>query len=459
MRLLTVEDFGRYREFLLYATFLLNFAALGINSSLLRFIPDKPELKWHYVKQTMLMTLGMSLLVVSIALIADAVFAGKLLGEFALPVALYVLLFANLDFWEFLWLAEKRSFAVLGYTTGRLVARMVTVIVAAALTSDVTTIVWSIIGLESVRITLSFIGWFRSSRPSKADASGSWRQQLEYCLPFGGSMIVSYLNRTMGSLFVAKAMGPVALAHYSIGTYVQPIIAVLRNSLSDVLLPEMVSRDRAGHADRLALFRRTTVVTSIALIGVGVVLARFAEVLVITLFTEDFRSTILIFQVYLLVFLRECLDFGIPLRAVNCTKPILYSNLCALVVNIGLMFVFVPMWGVMGAVAAFLISRVVDGIYLGWQTMRVYDASIAQLAPWQDMAKVLLSAGIAACVLYSDFWTEHLGFAGVIVGGAVYLAIFAAMLALLRVPEAISLLHFARGVPASIWRRVQRGSS
>ncbi|MGH8185295.1 MAG: hypothetical protein ACREUC_01930, partial [Steroidobacteraceae bacterium] len=43
-RLLSVADFGRYREFLLYATIMTGIAAFGINSSLLRFVPARPEL-------------------------------------------------------------------------------------------------------------------------------------------------------------------------------------------------------------------------------------------------------------------------------------------------------------------------------------------------------------------------------------------------------------------------------
>jgi O-antigen/teichoic acid export membrane protein len=460
VRLLSVEDFGRYREFLLYTTFLMNFAALGINSSLLRFVPDRPALKWSYVKQTVLMTFGTSLLVVTVATVLDRVFGGKLLGEFAVEVVIYVLLFANLDFWEFLWLAEKRTFAVIGYTSGRLVARMTTVIVAAALSNDVHTIVWSIIGLEGVRVALSLIGWIRGSRkaivPEDGASRGLWREQLDYCLPFGASMMVSYLNRAMGSLFVAKAMGPIALAHYSIGTYVQPIVTVVRNSLSDVLLPEMVARERAGLGDRLVLFRRTTVVTSIALIGAGVVLARFAEVIVITLFTEEYRSTIIIFQTYLLVFLRECLDFGIPLRALNQTKPILHANLFGVAVNFGLMFLLVPVMGVMGAVVAFLISRIIEGSYLGWRTMQAYECSVSEIVPWLDLAKILLAASVAALVLYSDAWTSHWGIIGAMLGAVAYFAIFAALLIALRVQEAITIWTYARGLLFTILRKAQR---
>ena len=43
VRLLTVEEFGRYREFLLYAGLLTTFCAFGINNSLLYFIPARPH--------------------------------------------------------------------------------------------------------------------------------------------------------------------------------------------------------------------------------------------------------------------------------------------------------------------------------------------------------------------------------------------------------------------------------
>jgi len=455
VRLLSVEDFGRYREFLLYVTVLLNFSALGINTSLLRFIPERPDLKWRFVAQAVLMTLATSLLVAAAALVLDAALDGKAMGEFALPAALYMLLFVNLDFWEFLWLAEKRSFAVLRYTTGRLVARMLTVIAAAALTRDVTTIVWALVSLEALRLSVSFVIWRRRAqqRETTADASGTWREQLAYCLPFGGSMLVGSLNRSIGSLFVTKMLGPVALAHYAIGTYVQPVINVLRNSLSDVLLPEMVARDRDTQQDRLLLFRRTTVVIAMFLIGAGVGLACFADVLVTTLFSDEYRPAVVILQVYLLVFLRESLDFGVPLRAINRTGAILRSNVVAVLINAVLLPILMPLWGLIGAVIAFVISRMIEGVYLGAQAMVAYQVPLRQIAPWGDLAKIALAAALAALVLYGGFWTEHLGLAGVIVGGGLYVLAYAALLLGLKVPEAGRLLQRMRSAPTMLMRK------
>ena len=455
VRLLSVEDFGRYREFLLYTMVLLNFATLGINSSLLRFIPGRPELKWRYVDHAVLMTFVSSVLVTGGALLVDAISGGKAIGEFVVPAVIYVLLFANIDFWEFLLLTEKRSFAVLGYTTGRLVARMTTVITAAALTHQVHVIVWSLVCLEAARLMISFISWRRRVERVTADTSGALREQLQYVVPFGGSMLVGSLNRSLGSLFVAKLLGPVGLAHYAIGTYVQPVITVLRNSLSDVLLPEMVARARETQADRLILFRRTTVMIAIFLVAAGVLIARFAEILVVTLFSREYLPAVGVLQLYVLVFARESLDFGVPLRAMNYTAPIFRAAVIATVVNGALLTVLLPLWGLIGAVIAYLICRAVAGCYMGAATMRAYSVPIGSIAPWPELGKILVAAALAAILLYGKFWTEYLGFAGVIVGSVIYLAAYAALLVLLRVPEATSLLRFMWSAPGSLLRKSQ----
>lgn len=453
-RLLSVADFGRYREFLVYATILTGFAAFGINSSLLRFIPARPELGWRFVNQSVLLTLATSSIAGVAVLAANSLLGGRLLGEYAVPVVLYVLLFVNFDFWEFLWIAEKRPLRVWSYTTGRLMARMTVVVSAAALTRDVEVIIHSLIGLELVRIVVSIGAWRARDRSSVASGAASWREQLGYCVPYGTSLVVVTLNKWMGNLFVAKLMGPVALAHYSIGVYVQPIVAVLRNSLSDVMLGELAAR--AGtHADPLSLWRRSTVVTAILLLPCGVVLARFAEIVVVTLFSEQYRAAVIVFQLYLLVLLRDTMDFAVPLRAINRTTPILRSNLLAIALNAGLLTLLVPRWGLTGAVAAYVFSRAVEGGYLASQLLRTYEIDLRRLADWGDLFKVAIAAALPAVVLYGSFWTDTLGLFGALAGAAVYMLAFGCMLRLLRVPESILLLQHMRGYSRSLLARLQ----
>lgn len=451
-RLLSVTDFGRYREFLVYVTMLIAFSALGINSSLLNFIPSDPARGWRYVNQALLMTLASSSLVAAGALLLNAIFGGVVLGEHPFAAVIYVWLFVNFDFWEALFIAEKQPHRVWRYTTARLVSRITVVTAAAALTRDVTTIVWSMVTLEGVRVLLSTRAWYMRNRVAPSGGVSSWREQLEYCAPFGVALLLSGFNQSIGSLFVSKMLGPAALALYAIGVFAQPIITLMRNSLSDVLLGELAARWRNGQQEVLDLWRRSTVATAILLIYVGVILVRFADTIVTTLFSERYQPAVILFQIFVLALLRETFDFGIPLRARNRTAPILRSNLLALVLNVGLLSIMVPAWGLIGAVVAFVISRIVEGTYLAVQAMRIYEVPLSEMARWRDLGKIVAAAVIAASLLYLPIWPGILGLIG---GALVFGLVFLWLLRLAAIPEVLLGLRRAQTYSRSLLARLQ----
>lgn len=441
VRLLTVEEFGRYREFLLYVGLLTALCAFGINNSLLYFIPSREGGAGQMLRQSTVLTLLSSVILVGGMLLLNQLLHGAVVGDLALPVALYVLLFVNLDFWECYWLACRRALPVFAYTSARLVARIAVVVLAAIYFRDVSAIIWSLVALEAVRVLGSLVAWRRLKQQGPAAAESCWREQLRYCLPIGTALILVTFNKSLGSLYVAKAMGAVALAHYTIGTQVQPIVTVLRNSLSDALLPEMAaSKPTAGGVVALRLWRHATVMAMILLVAAAVILAEFARPIVVTLFSPSYAAAVPIFQLYLLVLLREVFDFGVPLRAINRTAAIVHSNLMSIGLNLLLLAAMLPRWGLIGAVLAFAISRYAEGVYLGWRTMRAYQVSLRTLANWSDLAKIAIAAGVAAVVFYGSFWTDRFGPAGVMLGAAAYLIVFTALLLLLRVPEITRLL-------------------
>jgi O-antigen/teichoic acid export membrane protein len=403
------------------------------------------------------MTAATSFALSAVVLTLNSIFDGWLIPEYGLLVVVYSFLFVNFDFWEYLWIAEQRPLLIWRYSTGRLVARILVVTIAAALTRDLDVIVWSLVILETIRIIAAMFAWRRRDRQSSLHGFGPglWRERVRYSLPFGVALALVTLNKQMGNLFVAKMMGPIALAHYAIGTYAQPITMVMRNSLSDVLLGEMAKRERDTQADRLLLFRRTTVVTAIFLVPCGILLARFAEIIVVTLFSDEYRPAVLIFQIYAVVLLRDIVDFGVPLRAINVTAPIMHSNLIAIIINGLLLLVLLPTLGLVGAVLAFVISRLLEGWYLGVQIMRTYNAALSELASWTDLLKIAAAGALAALLLYGSFWTQTLGLFGVLAGSVLYLLAFVYLLWQLRIPEASLLLRQVRGYSRSLLTRLQ----
>jgi len=276
---------------------------------------------------------------------------------------------------------------------------------------------------------------------------------LRYCLPLASASVMLILNKSIGALAVTKFMGAVALAQYTIGTQIQPVVTVLRNSLSDAFLPEMASQDR-DRADPLALWRRMTVVSMILLVPAAILLAEFAYPIVTFLFSDEYASAVPIFQLYVLALLREVFDFGVPLRAINRTTPIAHSNFLGLVANLALLVVLMPVLGLIGAVVAYLVARLLDGLYLMFKTLRLYGITFAQLADWHDLGKVALANIAGSLVLVGSVWTNQFGLAGVALGSMFFLLVVLLLLWAIRLPEVARLMHGLRHAPAAL--RVQR---
>ena len=446
VRLFTVGEFGHYREFLIYSSVLASIAAFGIPNSLLYFVPADRARSWQYVRQTVQLTALTSFAVVLCVAIADLATGGIVIGKQLWVVVTYVLVFTNIDFWEYLWLATQRPIAVFGYTSGRLIARMVVVITLAHFFHRVEMVVWGLIMLESTRLAASAVAWkLGSSKAAKQITQpGDWRRMLHFCLPLGGSGLLSMSNRYAASIFVAKAMGPVALAHYTIGTYVEPIINTLRNSLSDALLPAMVNRGNSSQCEAVTLWQRGTVVAALLLLPIGCLLERYADTLIVRVFSSTYQPAVPVLRIFLLVLIRECFDFPMALKAINRTRYFLFGDVAAIVVNLALFLVLVPTWGLAGVTTAYVISHWLQGFYLGWCTTRFYDMPVRGFIPWVEMSKVAVAAALALTVTYGSYLTDHLRLFGVILGSMMYVPAYVLLLWIFRVDEAHILLGRVR---------------
>jgi O-antigen/teichoic acid export membrane protein len=450
VRLLTVEQFGRYREFLLYTSVLQSLAVFCINDSLLYCIPAHPSSRWRTVRQTAVLIACGSLITVALLVAVDRATGGRVVGSLLLPICLYTLFCSNLDFWDYFWVATDRPGLIFAYSSLRLAARVLVAIVVAAWTHDVRAIIWALIAVEGLRLLGAGVVMAAADRSAaEPRLSEPWREQLRYCVPSGTASILQMLNRNLSNLVVAKALGAVALAQYTIGKFGEPVVVALRNSVSAVVLPEMVRRDRDSREDSLSLWKGATVINAILLFPVVVIVGRFARPLVETVFGRSYAQAALVLQLYMAVVVRECFDFAPALRALNRTRPLVESNVASIAACGIALAVLEPGGGSAGAMAAFVLASFVDAIWLAWSTMRSYGVSLGELIPWGSTGRVAVAASVAAGVLATSAWIQTFGPGGIALGSIVYLAAFALLLFALRVPEAYALLAWARRlVPA-----------
>lgn len=445
VRILSVEQFGQYRQFVVYASFLQLFAAFSFTESLLYFVPAYGKSVWRVANQTNLLAACSSMAVVAALVLLDLSLKHAVVGQYLWPLAAYVLLFVNLDFWEYFFLATHRPAAVFAYTAGRLTARMVTVIVVALVTTNVGTIIWALVCLETARISIACVCWRLMDRSAdEPPITGVWREQLRYCIPTGFAMLLTVANRNLGNVAVARVLGPVSLAHYTIGTYAEYFYLALGNSIALVLLTEMVRRSAESRASALLIWQKTTVVNCMLLLPVAILLARFAEPIIVTVFGNHYRAAIMVMQVHMLFMIRACFDFSPAVRAINRTRALVYSNTAALIVNAIALSVLLPAYGIVGAVGALVISSFAEAFVLGWAAIRLYGVPLRSFIPWKSAGKVGFCAAISAAVIWSSFWVDWFGVAGVIAASVAYYAVFALMLRITGVAELDTLARRVR---------------
>jgi O-antigen/teichoic acid export membrane protein len=459
VRLLTVADFGHYREFLLYAAILQAFAQFSINDSLLYCVPANPASPWRLARQTAVLTLCSSLLVVLVLVALDRGTGGRLVNGYLLPLTAYTLFSVNLDFWEYFWLANGRAQPVFFYSAGRLAVRVLVVVVTATVTHDFRAVIWALVALEGVRLVGAGIAMLVFDRSShEPPLSEPWRDQLRFCIPSGTASLLAMLNRNISNVIVARALGAVALAQYAIGRFGEPVVATVRNSVSAVILPEMVRKDRGNQtgSTALALWQKATVVNTIMLFPIVVLVARYAHLLVTFAFGASYASAALIMQIYMLVVIRECFDFAPALRAVNRTRPLVESNVAGLLACAVAMLLLIPVTGLAGAMIAFVIASYVDVTWLGWRTLQAYGVRLREILPWWSIARTALAAAVASVLIANSVWTDVFGRAGVILAGLAYVAAFALLLQMMRIPEAMVLQAWGKRL---VFRRTSQARS
>jgi len=441
VRLLSVADFGRYREFLLYGSILQAFAQFSINDSLLYCVPANPTSPWRVARQTAVLTFCSSSLVALVLVALDTATDGAIVHGYLWPLVAYVLVSVNLDFWEHFWLASNRAQAVFVYSGARLGVRVVVVVVTAALTHDFHAVIWALVALEALRLVAAGIYMLAADRSrSEPPLHEPWRDQMRYCLPSGAASLLASLNRNVSNVIVARLLGAVALAQYAIGRFGEPVVTTLRNSISASILPEMVRKDRGtSGGTALELWQKATVINAIMLFPVIALVTRYAQPLVTMLFGSSYTTAALIMQIYMLVVVRECFDFAPALRAVNRTRCLVESNVAGLLACAASMFLLIPYAGLPGAMCAFVIASYVDATWLAWRTLSAYKVSVRQLLPWRSIAKTALAAAMASVLIVSSVWTEVFGRAGIAIAGVVYLVAFALLLQMMRIPEAMVL--------------------
>lgn len=432
VRMLDSEQYGQYREFVLYAMLLKVVISFQASRSLLYFLPMRPEQERGLVTQNILFVFLFSLAGTVLIFAAGDLLRAHTSFDFVLPLALYLLFFINLDFFEYYWLAKKRSDFVLYYSTGRMLLRLTAVVAAAYYTRDALSIAYAMTAVEVGRFLFVLQFAWRRGLLSGPVRWPVCKEQLFYFAPLGLADMVFQLNLNLSRLFVSVTLGVVALSYYVIGSYAQPLIRIVRGAVTDVVFPEMMDKRAKEPQQRLDLWRHTNLLFCAILFPVGAIGVVYAEPVVRVLFTDEYVAAAPIFAIYALVLAKDSFDFGLPIRAFGRTSIFVYASIGALALNAALLYPLYLWLGLLGPALAFLLTRLGISVVYAVIVLRLYRMPLRELLHWSAVGRIALACALAVPLLLVTRWLELPPAAEVICGTALFLAFYAVALYRLR---------------------------
>ena len=394
VRLMSVADYGRYRQFVVLAMFAMMVAEFSVPSSVNYFVARSSEHAAAYVTNAVMILLLMASIAATAFLVAPDALVPVEIRDYSIYLAVYVFLLVNLDIFTAYCVATRRATRILYYSVGLTATRLAFVAISAWLASDLASIFRAMIAVECLNV-LGVLAWMIHARLFDWRAGlQRLREQLHFILPTGGGHVLSQINDRVGSLVVGSRLGAESLALYTIASFKMPIIGILKSGLSDAIFPDLVERSKQGSARGLELWRRSNIVFLMLVAPVCVLLMRYAEVLIRLLFTEAYVAATPYFLALLPLMIRECFDFSTPLRGVGNTRPFVISSLLALALNVGVIVIMLPTLGLWSVILGLWAAKLLTVGYLGRVVLKHFDISLAVLLDWRACGKI-----IAACVI------------------------------------------------------------
>jgi O-antigen/teichoic acid export membrane protein len=364
------------------------------------------------------------------------VFIKKLSYDFIFELSVFLFFYLNLDFLDSYWLAKKRSDYVLYFSTARVFFRILAILITAYITRDVNSIIFALIMVEVVRLLFSLVYLLYTGRLSlKYDLLETVRDQMFYIAPLGIMNIMNYVNRDAGKVFISASLGVTSLAIYAIGSYQLPFLSIIRGSIGDVIFPEIAQRNVMDKNHGLDLWKKSNVVFCITMFPLFVVFFYFADVFVVTLFTESYRDATPIFRVYMLWMLRQCFEMSIPIRSLNKNLQFLVAGAGSVVVNLGLIILLSIWLGMIGPAVAFVVGDLFQAVYLAVIVCKLYDEKLVDLLSWKSLLRVAIGALIVIPILIAGSAIPLHPLIRAIVFSLLYIVAYFAVLLRFRIPE------------------------
>lgn len=430
-RIFAPAEFGTYKQFFLVYATLFGLAQLGMAESLYYFVPRRSDRTGRYVTNA-LVTLALAGGVCIVALAAArtrvaAWLSNAPLGDHMVLLGLFLTCMLMSTVLEIVMVSRKRHGAAAVTYAISDIGRTLLFIVPGLLFGSLRAVFIGATVFAAVRLAAMLAGLWREFGSELRLDRALWRDQFAYALPFALAVGVDVIQLNYHQYVVASQFDAATFAIYAVGCMQIPLLDLIMTSTVNVLMVKMAEEGHDHHLVR-TLWHETVCRLALLIVPLAVFLVIMAHNLIVGLFTTTYAASVPIFMVWALMIVPSVFAVDAFLRAYAQTRFLLMMNALRLVIVASLIGVFLSAFGLVGAVLVSLCAMiVVKGIGVV-KIARLMHLRLGEVLPWDRLMGITIRACVAGVPVA---WMAHAvampPLVGLVAGGALYSAIYAAL--------------------------------
>ncbi len=404
-RVLLPADYGTFKQAWLLSNTLFLVLPLGLNQSLVYFVPREPEKMRAWESHALLLTtalggLAAALLLACGPLVASA-FHNPALGALMPSIAAFTGFKLAASCFDLAWMAQGRikASAVVRITSEAFYT--VCMLTGALLTH---TVAGAFVGVVIATSAKALACWIALAGPGLVVLPRDLRRQLSYALPFGAAFALVIPQQQFHSYLVSASVTAAAFAVYSVGCFQLPIVDMLYTPVSEILQLGIAEHD-AEHDNQgaLHLFREAVARLSFVFVPTMAVLGIVAPLLISFLFTDRYLGAVPIFRLAIVSIPMAALPLDGVMRARAQNRFMFRISALKLALTVPLVWLGLHLFGPIGALGGWICAEESCRMILLHRAARLFGTTILGALPrelWLQIAAAALAVAPGAVVLH-----------------------------------------------------------
>jgi O-antigen/teichoic acid export membrane protein len=465
-RSLSQNEYGLFKQVFLIITTATSLLPLGFGMSAYYYLPRETDHKrrGQIILNILLFNLIMGaaaclLLVLWPGLVAR-IFKDPTIPTYAPLVGVIILLWLFSAFIEIAAIANQEMLLATIFIIFGQLTRTILLLAAAIVFDTVQALIYAAL-IHGIIQSLVLI-WYVSSRFPGFWRAFDWsltKKQIAYALPFGLAGLLYTIQTDLHNYFVSNRFSAATFAVYSIGVAQVPLVGILRDSVSSVILPRISYLQEQGQVREIVVLLANAIrKLAAAYLPIYVVLLITGREFLTFMFTSAYAASWPIFAINLTLLPLALLEVDAVVRAYEQYRYFLLKLqvVLSVLMVVGLWY-GIANFGLIGAISVVVVVNFLLRVVLVARFSRVLGAGMRDLLLLKDVGKIVVASAVAGllCLFVHSMLVASGArpFIVLVVCGATFVAVYLPAILLLQVPTSDEREKVRRSVERFVYLR------